>query len=225
MSASRRVRRQAAIGAGPTRRSPGLGAVRDSSCAARRLSRRRCAGPQRALQGRVVNWDDIIIDAAATDTGMRRSNNQDSHAIVRASSLEAWQAARPPVHGRRRHGGPRRRRAGQQDGLRQHPAQLHQDRRPATPSEAITKAYREVGALIHSRATRQPRLPGDGDDLLDPPAPARGGPDRPRRRLAGLPHPQRADRPALVRPQPGLGAGPAQPPPARAGQPRPSPRT
>ena len=25
-----------------------------------------------------MNWDDIIIDAAATDTGMRRSNNQDS---------------------------------------------------------------------------------------------------------------------------------------------------
>ena len=41
-------------------------------------------------QGRVVNWDDIIIDAAATDTGMRRSNNQDSHAIVRAPHVEAW---------------------------------------------------------------------------------------------------------------------------------------
>ena len=32
-----------------------------------------------------MNWDDIIIDAAATDTGMRRANNQDSHTVVRAS--------------------------------------------------------------------------------------------------------------------------------------------
>ena len=36
-------------------------------------------------QGQAVNWDDIITDAAATDTGMRRSNNQDSHAVVRAA--------------------------------------------------------------------------------------------------------------------------------------------
>ena len=31
-----------------------------------------------------MNWDDLIIDAAATDTGMRRSNNQDSYSTVRA---------------------------------------------------------------------------------------------------------------------------------------------
>ncbi len=37
-----------------------------------------------------MNWDDIIVDAAATDTGMRRSNNQDSHTIVRASKVETW---------------------------------------------------------------------------------------------------------------------------------------
>ena len=39
-----------------------------------------------------MNWDDIIVDAAATDTGMRRSNNQDSHTIVRASKAETWKA-------------------------------------------------------------------------------------------------------------------------------------
>ena len=33
--------------------------------------------PSRSEQGQAVNWDDTIIDAAATDTGMRRSNNQD----------------------------------------------------------------------------------------------------------------------------------------------------
>ena len=37
-----------------------------------------------------MNWDDIIIDAAATDTGMRRSNNQDSFMAVRASHEESW---------------------------------------------------------------------------------------------------------------------------------------
>ena len=133
--------------------------------------------------------------------------------------VRGLEAARPPVHGRRRHGGPRRRRAGQQDGLRQHPAQLHQDqdRRPLRGDHQGLPRGRRPDP---QPGQRQPRLPGDGDDLLDPPAPARGGPDRPRRRLAGLPHPQRPDRPALVRPQPGLGAGPAQPPDARARQPR-----
>ena len=39
-----------------------------------------------------MNWDDIIIDAAASDTGMRRSNNQDSHAAVRAPNKEVWRS-------------------------------------------------------------------------------------------------------------------------------------
>jgi len=37
-----------------------------------------------------VNWDDIIIDAAASDTGLRRSNNQDGHTAVRAPNPEVW---------------------------------------------------------------------------------------------------------------------------------------
>jgi len=41
-------------------------------------------------QGQTVNWDDIIIDAAASDTGMRRSNNQDCHAAIRAPNKEVW---------------------------------------------------------------------------------------------------------------------------------------
>ena len=43
-------------------------------------------------QGQAVNWDDIIIDAAASDTGMRRSNNQDSHTAVRAPNPEVWRS-------------------------------------------------------------------------------------------------------------------------------------
>ena len=163
-----------------------------------------------------MNWDDIIIDAAATDTGMRRSNNQDSHAVVRASNAETW------------------RQRGHlfmvADGMGAHAvgelaSKMACDNIPhnytktktGTPAEAITKAYREVGALIHGRATANRDFQGMGttcSTLLLLPA---GGPDRPRRRLAGLPRPRRPDRPALVRPQPGLGAGPAQPPHARAG--------
>ena len=39
-----------------------------------------------------MNWDDTILDAAATDTGMRRTNNQDSHSVVRATSVELTDA-------------------------------------------------------------------------------------------------------------------------------------
>ena len=39
-----------------------------------------------------MNWDDIIIDAAASDTGMRRPNNQDSYAAVRAPNKEVWRS-------------------------------------------------------------------------------------------------------------------------------------
>ena len=108
-----------------------------------------------------MNWDDIIIDAAATDTGMRRSNNQDSHSIVRASNPETW------------------RQRGHlfmvADGMGAHAvgelaSKMACDNIPhnynkaktGTPAEAITKAYREVGALIHSRATANRDFQGMG---------------------------------------------------------------
>jgi serine/threonine protein phosphatase PrpC len=108
-----------------------------------------------------VNWDDIITDAAATDTGMRRSNNQDSHSIVRASTAEVW------------------RQRGHlfmvADGMGAHAvgelaSKMACDNIPhnytktktSTPSEAITKAYREVGALIHSRASANRDFQGMG---------------------------------------------------------------
>ena len=37
-----------------------------------------------------MNWEDVIVEASATDTGMRRANNQDSFAVVRASTRELW---------------------------------------------------------------------------------------------------------------------------------------
>ncbi len=37
-----------------------------------------------------VNWDHCLKHAALTDIGMRRANNQDSHAVVIADSVESW---------------------------------------------------------------------------------------------------------------------------------------
>lgn len=112
-------------------------------------------------QRKLVNWEDLIIDAAATDTGMRRSNNQDSYAIVRASNPESW-----------RHRGHLFMVA---DGMGAHAvgelaSKLACDNIPhnytktrnGTPAEALTKAYQQVGALIHSRATANKEFEGMG---------------------------------------------------------------
>jgi protein phosphatase len=99
-----------------------------------------------------VNWDDIIVDAAATDTGMRRLNNQDSYTIVRASKAETWrQRGHVFVVA---------------DGMGAHAvgemaSKLACDNIPhnyvkartGTPTEAITKSYKEVGGLIHGKAS------------------------------------------------------------------------
>ena len=108
-----------------------------------------------------MNWDDIIVDAAATDTGMRRSNNQDSHAVVRASKAETW-----------RHRGHLFMVA---DGMGAHAvgelaSKLACDNIPhnytksklATPTEAITKAFKEVGGLIHGKASANRDFQGMG---------------------------------------------------------------
>ncbi len=108
-----------------------------------------------------MNWDDIIEEAAATDTGMRRSNNQDSHAIVRATKPEAWKARGHIFM--------------VADGMGAHAvgelaSKLACDNIPhnynkmkaVTPAEAITKAYKEVGALIHTRASANRDFQGMG---------------------------------------------------------------
>src|SRR4051794_11521275 len=92
---------------------------------------------------------------------MRRMNNQDSHSIVRATSTELW------------------RQRGHlfmvADGMGAHAvgelaSKMACDNIPfnynkaktGTPSEAICKAYREVGALIHGRATANRDFQGMG---------------------------------------------------------------
>ena len=113
------------------------------------------------VQGLAVNWDDIIIDAVASDTGMRRSNNQDSHSSVRASNAETWKQRGHLFM--------------VADGMGAHAvgelaSKMACDNIPfnynkaksGTASEAITKAYREVGALIHGRATANRDFQGMG---------------------------------------------------------------
>jgi serine/threonine protein phosphatase PrpC len=108
-----------------------------------------------------VNWDDVIIEAAATDTGMRRTNNQDSYTTVRAPHLEAW------------------RQRGHvflvADGMGAHAVgelaskmacdlipHTYMKTRVGTPAEAIAKTFRDVSTLIHSKATANRDFQGMG---------------------------------------------------------------
>ena len=108
-----------------------------------------------------MNWEDIIEDAAVTDTGMRRSNNQDSYAIVRASGPDAW----------RQHG----HLYVVADGMGAHAvgelaSKMACDNIPhhytknklGTSVEAITKAYKDVGGMIHAKASANSDFHGMG---------------------------------------------------------------
>ncbi len=108
-----------------------------------------------------MNWDDTIIDAAATDTGMRRANNQDSHTSVRASHAAAWRSRGHVFM--------------VADGMGAHAVgelaskmacdlipHTYLKARAGTPSEAITKAFREVSSLIYSRASANRDFQGMG---------------------------------------------------------------
>jgi protein phosphatase len=112
-------------------------------------------------KGRPVNWEDTIVEAAATDTGMRRTNNQDNLAIVRAANPTAW------------------RQRGHlflvADGMGAHAvgelaSKLACDNIPhnynkakdLSAVDALVKAYREVGAIIHGKATANRDFQGMG---------------------------------------------------------------
>lgn len=100
-----------------------------------------------------MNWEETVIEAAQTDTGMRRSNNQDSYAVVRTSKPEVW------------------RQRGHvfmvADGMGAHavgelasklacdniPHSYVKARGAATPAEAMIQAYHEVGTLIKKKAS------------------------------------------------------------------------
>jgi serine/threonine protein phosphatase PrpC len=108
-----------------------------------------------------VDWTDTVIEAAQTDTGMRRSNNQDSYAIVRATNPQAWRQ-RGHVYM-------------VADGMGAHAvgelaSKLACDNIPhnytkaknTSPAEALTRAYREVGTLINGKATANRDFQGMG---------------------------------------------------------------
>jgi protein phosphatase len=106
-------------------------------------------------KGGLVNWEDVIVEAAATDTGMRRANNQDSFAIVRAPNPETWKSRGHLFM--------------VADGMGAHavgelasklacdyvPHTYHKTK-VGTPSEALTKAFRDVGGQIYSKAQANP---------------------------------------------------------------------
>ena len=108
-----------------------------------------------------MNWDDIIIDASATDTGMRRRNNQDCHTAVRAPNRDTW------------------RQRGHlfmvADGMGAHAVgelaskmacdlipHNYMKAKAGTAGEAITKAFRDVSRLIHGRAALNRDFQGMG---------------------------------------------------------------
>ena len=108
-----------------------------------------------------MNWDDPILDAAATDTGMRRTNNQDSYTIVRASTPEAWKQRGHVFM--------------VADGMGAHAVgelaskmacdnipHAYNKAKKATPAEALTRAFRAVSAQIHSRASANADFQGMG---------------------------------------------------------------
>jgi protein phosphatase len=108
-----------------------------------------------------VNWDDIIIDAAASDTGMRRSNNQDSQTSVRASNPEVWMSRGHVFM--------------VADGMGAHAVgelaskmacdlipHSYMKAKVGSPSDAIVKSFQEVSSLIHSRAAANRDFQGMG---------------------------------------------------------------
>jgi protein phosphatase len=116
---------------------------------------------QTPTRGRPVNWDDVIVEAPATDTGMRRSNNQDSYAVVKAARREVWESKGHLFM--------------VADGMGAHAvgelaSKMACDHVPhhytkskvTAPAEALTKAYREVGGLIHGKSSLNKDFEGMG---------------------------------------------------------------
>ena len=111
--------------------------------------------------GRVVNWEDAIIDAAETDTGMRRSNNQDSFGVRRAATAEAWRQRGHlfmVADGMGAHAVGELASKLACDNVPHHYTKAKVD----NAVEALTRAYQEVGALIHGRASANKDFEGMG---------------------------------------------------------------
>ncbi|GAC1309830.1 MAG: hypothetical protein NVSMB14_13610 [Isosphaeraceae bacterium] len=108
-----------------------------------------------------MNWEDIIVDASLTDTGMRRTNNQDSYAVVRAPSQATWKQRGHLFM--------------VADGMGAHAvgelaSKLACDNIPHNyfksknggSGDALSKAYRDVGGMIHDKASANRDFEGMG---------------------------------------------------------------
>ena len=108
-----------------------------------------------------MNWEEVIVEAAWTDTGMRRANNQDSYAVVRAPGQDAWKNRGHLFM--------------VADGMGAHAvgelaSKLACDNIPHSytksktgpPEDALTKAYKAVNAQIHAKAKANPDFKGMG---------------------------------------------------------------
>lgn len=108
-----------------------------------------------------MNWDDVIVEAAATDTGMRRSNNQDSYAVVKAVRQEIWQNRGHlfiVADGMGAHA------VGELASKMacDHIPHNYTKSKAGTPSEALIKAYRDVGGMIHNKSAVNREFEGMG---------------------------------------------------------------
>ncbi len=102
-----------------------------------------------------MNFADEIVEGAATDTGMRRSNNQDSFAIVRATGAESFKNRGHLFM--------------VADGMGAHAVgelasklacdnipHIYLKTKAGSPEEALEKAYHEVGGQIYTKSQASP---------------------------------------------------------------------
>ncbi len=108
-----------------------------------------------------MKWQDPIIHASISDTGMRRLNNQDSCAALPAKNAETWQQRGHMfmvADGMGAHAVGELASKLACDNIPHH----YKKTRTSDPADALVKAYSEVGALINSKATANKDFQGMG---------------------------------------------------------------
>jgi PPM family protein phosphatase len=102
-----------------------------------------------------VNYSTCLQVAAITDVGMRRTTNQDAHALVVADTAELWQARGHflmVADGMGAHAAGELASKIAADGI----PHLYHKYRDLSPPEAIEKAIRETNAEVHRRGMANP---------------------------------------------------------------------
>jgi protein phosphatase len=102
-----------------------------------------------------VDWNQSLQCAALTDIGMRRSNNQDSHAVVLAGDVENWYSRGHlfiVADGMGAHAAGELASKSAVDGI----PHLYHKHHELSPPEALQKAVIETNAEIHRRGQANP---------------------------------------------------------------------